>query len=148
MSELFEKKEYNDLMFFHGVCLDNKKDQEVVNDLKFTIDEISGTYNKFSRYCIAGKFNYEEKVLELGISMIEFPYPYVRKRAREVAVENMNKKNYFSVNIPFDLLTEVVDYTLGSEIKSFNDLNVIFKAYRRGSLIHFFKDKKINKLLA
>lgn len=148
MSKLIEKKEYNELIFFHGVCLDNKIEQAIVNDLELSIDEISGACTKFSRYCVAGKFNYEDRVLELGLSMIEFPYPYVRKKAREVAVENLTKKNYFSVNIPFDVLNDVVGYSLGSEIKSFNDLNIIFKSYRRGSLMHFFKDKKIEKLLA
>lgn len=147
MNELIEKREYNNLIFFHGVCLDNKGDQVVVNEYDISIDDIKKVCKKFSRYCIAGKFSYDDRVLELGLSMIEFPYPYVRKKAREVATDNLNQKNYFSANIPFDLLTDTVNYSLGTEIKSFNDLNQIFKGYRRGSLMNFFKNKNIEKLL-
>ena len=148
MSELIEKKEYNGLIFFHGICFDKIGEQEVVQDLELSIDEISGAFTKFSRYCVAGKFNYDEKVLELGLSMIEYPYPYVKKKAREVAANNLANKSFFSIEIPFSVLEKVVDYKLGNEIKTFNNLNVIFKSYRRGSLMHFFKDKKIEKLLA
>jgi len=147
MNKLNEKKEYNNLLFFHGVCMDKQDEQTVINDLELTVDEIGGAFSKFSRYCVVGKFNYDDKVLELGLSMIEFPYPYVRKKAREVATEKLNTKSDFSMSIHFTDLKDLLDYSLGNEIIVFNELNKIIKGFRRGSLMNFFINNKIEKLV-
>lgn len=152
MEELKEKKEYNEMLFFHGMCFDKKYDQAVYRDLGYSPSDVSEygkiyQWGKRSRYCLVGKYNYQLKQLELGLSMLEHPYPYVKKTAREVAVKNMNEKNYFSLQIPFVLLEDIFYYDLGSEIYVFNNVKSILNRFSRGSLIYLFRDKILNKFV-
>lgn len=149
---IVNKKEYNDFLFFHGICFDKKSDQVVFNDYGMTISDVLNTnmirdFGKFSRYCVVGKYNYIDQVLELGISMIESPYPYVKKTARDIAINNLLNKTDFSLTITFEFLSAWLMYNLGNEVKIFNKVNYLLKNLRRGSLITLFKEKRTKRFI-
>ena len=147
MNNLKEKKEFIEVLFFHGITFDKKWDQLYYASYETPITDINKyTYGKYSRYCIAGRYNYIDKQLELGLSMLEHPHPYIRKKAREVAINHLDNKTDFSINIPFKVLEQMYEYEFGNEIHVFNDLNIFINYFNRGRLIYFFKDKKVYKL--
>ena len=150
MSENVVKKEYDKFMFFHGVTFDKKSDQECYLDNldEFgSVDSAKYISKKYSRYCVCGKFDYVDNVLELGLSMLEFPHPYVKKKAREVALNNLLNENEFSFGLSFEFLEAWFLYKTGNELKVFNEINYILKRLRRGSLITFFKEVRVKRLI-
>jgi hypothetical protein len=152
MTENVIKREYNKLLFFHGVCFDKKSDHKFYNDLDaelgVNIDLCKVINNKYSRYCIVGEYNYNDNILVLGLSMLEYPHPYFKKKAREIAIENLNSRAEFSIVISFEFLKESLGYELGNEVKTFNQLNQALKSVHRGSLITLFVENRYDRLVS
>ena len=154
MSENVVKKEYDKSMFFHGVCFDKKSDQIFYNSEFMTLSDAvnmghfgKGLFGKYSRYCVCGRFNYVDNVLMLGLSMLEAPHPYVKKKARDVAIDNLLNRTEFSLQLNFEFLKAWLMYETGNELKTFTELNCVLKKFRRGSLITVFKEKRSGRII-
>lgn len=148
-NNLTEKKEYNNYLFFHGACFDRQFDQDNFNyndsEKSILSSDIVSLFGKFSRYCIAGKYNYENNQLELGISLLESPHPYVKKKAREIAIKHLEENK--SIKIDFEKLYLWVDFERGNEVKAFNTLCFIMQDLKRGSLIGMFNTGTFKTLI-